>query len=614
MSKITSASDIRIEEYLNYPELRIPMFQREYVWGAEEIEDFWDDLNDNGVKFLGSIILKDESYNSNNKAGFLEVIDGQQRTISLLILLKTISRYLSVLAKARKTPEEENASAHAEDINRLVSKRDRRDLTKVLNYKLILPSDEDNEVLKSVLDGDYFKLKNNKGYRNFYLVQEKLNQVMELFLSKKNKQIEKIESLITLKNNILDIKIIEVLVPTDDDAYMIFETVNDRGADLGAAELLKNHLFAHSKKETQSSIQDEWMNIKKTLSDIGRGIDMTSFLRYYWIGKYNHLGKRKLFKGIKDKLKENSSLTPEKILFEMSNFRRTLEIIFTFGIDEWKSLFDESKKESDDYRRSQRRAYEWFSYKRNLNYFPKSIQYLPIYTGVISSLAKINFNERGFISLLRSVEKINFIYSYLLQNPTNKIDTMLSGIGRNILQSIELGEEEEIRRSVDKGTAEIELFLRNNISKEAVYTKIASLSWSKSADKSIIYFILINLEYLEGGYSRMLIQEDLTLEHVYPKSVEKKGIILDWPVLDFDYSKLGHGLGNLTLLPSSGPQANGSAGEDNFINKRDNFFLSSSYSVNRYFKDFDKWGSDEIESRLKYIQDKIWMYWGYSEN
>ncbi len=144
MSEITKASDITIEEYLGYPELRIPMFQRDYVWNTEEIEDFWSDLTEEGVRFLGSIILKDESYNRSNKTGYLEIIDGQQRTISLLLLLKTISRNLLILAKTRKTTEEENAAAQAEDINRLISKRDRFDLTKVLSYKLLLPSDSDN--------------------------------------------------------------------------------------------------------------------------------------------------------------------------------------------------------------------------------------------------------------------------------------------------------------------------------------------------------------------------------------------------------------------------------------------------------------------------------------
>ena len=70
----------------------------------------------------------------------------------------------------------------------------------------------------------------------------------------------------------MDIKIIEVLVPTDEDAYLIFEAVNDRGADLGAAELLKNYLFSKTAdKSLQINIHEEWQKIKKTLLEVNRG-------------------------------------------------------------------------------------------------------------------------------------------------------------------------------------------------------------------------------------------------------------------------------------------------------------------------------------------------------
>jgi hypothetical protein len=226
-------------------------------------------------------------------------------------------------------------------------------------------------------------------------------------------------------------------------------------------------------------------------------------------------------------------------------------------------------------------------------------------------LNKIKISERPFVDLLLSVEKINFLYSYLLQAPTNKIDKMLSSIGRDVLAKIETGDQNEIRKSVQSGTSTIKKFLKENIKRRDVDDAVAALNYNKSADKLIIYFILMNLEYVEGGYSRVLVQDDLTLEHIYPKSVEKKGKIKGWKALDFDYNKLGHGLGNLTLLPASGPQANGSAGEESFKVKRDEFLLPSTYSINRYFQDFTTWEGKEIKSRLKNIQNLVWNHWGY---
>lgn len=610
MSKITEAHDIRIEEFLNYPELKIPMFQRDYVWSAEEIEEFWSDLTEEGIEFLGSIILKDEEYSHNTRTGYLEIVDGQQRTISILLLLKTISRRLLILARARKSTYEINAEKQAEDINRLISRRDREDLTKILSYKLTLPNENDNKVFWDILDGNLSS--NQKLYRNFFAVQKKLESLFDSFLLDIKSNEKKINQLIKLKNSILDIKIIQVIVPTDEDAYMIFEAVNDRGADLGAAELLKNHLFAHI-KNNQNDIQEEWQKIKRTLSSINRrSIDLTGFLRYYWISKYDHLSKRTLFKGIKNRMSLKSTkdrVSPDIILSEISAYREALEKIFSYGLDEWRALFGTSNSDAD-IRQIERRAHEWFSYKKNLNYFPKSIQYLPIYTAIIGNLNKIAIPQRPFVDLLLSIERINFLYSYLLQEPTNKIDKMLSGIGRDILSKIESGKNDEIIKSVQKGTNIINKFIKDNVKKRDIDDAINSLNWNKPADKSIIYFILINLEYSLGGYSRLLVQDDLTLEHIYPKSVEKKGKIKGWPNLDFDYTKIGHGIGNITLLPSSGPQANGSAGEESYKIKKRDYLLPSSYSINRYFQKIDNWKGKNIKDRLKYIQNQVWKRWG----
>lgn len=614
MSKISTAKDIRIEDYLSYPELRIPMFQREYVWSPEEIEDFWDDFTEQGIQFLGSIILKDENYDHSKRTGWLEIVDGQQRTVSILLLLKTISRRLLLLARTRKEPYERNAESQAEEISRQVSKRDRNDLTKVLSYKLVLPSKDDDIALKEVLDGNFENV-NKKKYKSLFDVQSKFEELFDAYLKKFKSAKQKIDALISLKNSILDIKVIEVLVPTDEDAYMIFEAVNDRGADLGAAELLKNYLFAHTKKDDQVTIFNEWQEIRKTLSEINRhSIDLTGFLRYYWIGEYSHVSKKSLFKGIKKRLSDRVAthrITPEIILKEIKAFRITLVRIFLYDLADWQLLFNETRG-AQDKRQIQRRAYEWFTYKKNLDFFPKSIQYLPIYTALVGHLDKIQVSQDPFIDLLLAVEKINFLYSYLLQKQTNRIDRMLSTIGREILEKIHGEDQKAILSKVQSGTSQIRNLLKETVKREEVDNAIGKLSYNRSLDKSIIYFILMNLEYEVGGYSRLLLRDDLTLEHVYPKSIEKKGNLPHWPEISLnDYAELGHGLGNLTLLPATGPQANGSAGEEKFETKRDQFLLPSTFSINKYFNGIKIWNKGEIEKRLEYIKEQVWKRWGY---
>lgn len=595
MSKISKARDIRVEDYFKYPQLSIPLFQRGYVWEDEEIEEFWEDLILGDIQFLGSIILNDKKYNNVTKEGVLEIVDGQQRTISLLVLLAVVSRALTKFAGARKTSYQKNAEKQAEEINRLISERERDDLTKVLRYKLSLPSASDNDALEKILGGK------KSGVKNFDKTLEKTETLLNEHLSTKKGPEQKIKTLVQLKNHLLDIKVIEVLVENDEDAYVIFETVNARGADLGAAELIKNYLFQNL--PDKQSIQDEWERVRKALAAVNRrGLDMTGFFRYYWISKYKHLSKKALYRGIKDEVRKKR-LTPSKMLTEVGEFRKNLEKIYVESFDDWHSSFGTSGT-------VQPRSHEWFSYKKNLDYFPKSIQYLPIYAALIGNINSIDRNNKLFAELLLAVEKINFVYSYILQLPTNKIDKMLSGIGRNILDQIGKKDTNGIARAVRAGTNEINQLLKKNVTRELVDKFVAQLSWKRSADKSIIYFILISLEYFSNGYSMLLIKDNISLEHVFPKSAERKKKIKDWPELDFDFAELGHGIGNLTLLPVVGGQANSSAGEASFIKKRDSYFAPSPYTLNRYFNGLKKWNGRSIKRRLKIIQDDVWKRWG----
>ena len=66
---------------------QIPRYQRPYSWGEEQLEKLWDDLKDaienDPYYFLGSIITAKPQDASN----YIDVVDGQQRLTTLLILL-----------------------------------------------------------------------------------------------------------------------------------------------------------------------------------------------------------------------------------------------------------------------------------------------------------------------------------------------------------------------------------------------------------------------------------------------------------------------------------------------------------------------------------------------
>lgn len=75
-------------ELFNNRSFQIPLYQRSYDWGYEEINQLLEDIKKVKVEsnspdyYLGSLIVKE---NDNDKS--LEVIDGQQRLTTLWLIL-----------------------------------------------------------------------------------------------------------------------------------------------------------------------------------------------------------------------------------------------------------------------------------------------------------------------------------------------------------------------------------------------------------------------------------------------------------------------------------------------------------------------------------------------
>ncbi|WP_122638757.1 DUF262 domain-containing protein [Romboutsia sp. Marseille-P6047] len=129
----------------------IPMYQRSYSWGEDEISDFCEDLNDlytgNGKDyFFGALITMEDKYNQNNQ----QVIDGQQRITTFSILISQLYNLCEVLIDQM---EKSDKLKYKQNIKELRNKQG--DLGQCIKnenrYKVIL-SKVDNEYFEKVLD------------------------------------------------------------------------------------------------------------------------------------------------------------------------------------------------------------------------------------------------------------------------------------------------------------------------------------------------------------------------------------------------------------------------------------------------------------------------------
>ena len=268
--------------------LIIPQFQRHYAWDESQIMDFWNDVSSDTHNFLGPIILNIES----EKDGFFEVVDGQQRLITSTIfaaLLRNKFKELGDNAKANKVHE--NYIAFVDEDNNDKGYR----LTAGESSKLHLQNliQEFKIIDENQLFDDIHA---KRIFNNYKLLSDQLIK----FLTKNNPtQEEKISRLSHLRNNLNELEVIEIKINSDNQAYEIFERINNYGIDLTTSDLLKNHVLKNTIKEKDLSFK-KWVELEENILDTNT--DLKKFIRYYWLSKEKFVTEKQLYKEIKDKV------------------------------------------------------------------------------------------------------------------------------------------------------------------------------------------------------------------------------------------------------------------------------------------------------------------------
>lgn len=265
----------------------IPKYQREYTWGRKEISMLFNDIleNDNGY-FLGSIICVDQSIGGMQTDVHLQLIDGQQRLTSLSLLLLAIYSKLKTLKndflenqedKFRKLKEE--LVLYDEEISHYVPRLTLQIQAKnKVSYNYLLKEND-------LLDTDQERNKKGKIYNAFKIFLELIEEYIE---EKKkidiNLQIH--VELFKLLDKINSAVIVAIEVENNKDAYMLFESLNNRGIPLSAIDLIKNILLYNSEKDIEkepNATEESYNKWKNILNSLGEEYSVRErFFRQYY--------------------------------------------------------------------------------------------------------------------------------------------------------------------------------------------------------------------------------------------------------------------------------------------------------------------------------------------
>jgi hypothetical protein len=221
-----------VRELLEKAKYRIDYYQREYKWKKENISALLEDLEGKFLLsydevhsrtkvqeyphyFLGSIVI---SHKKNQNF----IIDGQQRLTSLTLLLI----YINHLQKG-------NQESDRVDVNNLIYSEKYGEKSFNIDEKERAPC------MRALFDGEDFLSDGQPvSIRN---IVARYNDISQLFPD-------------TLKNSVLpyftdwlidNVDMVEITAYSDDDAYAIFETMNDRGLSLTPTEMLKGYLLSN---------------------------------------------------------------------------------------------------------------------------------------------------------------------------------------------------------------------------------------------------------------------------------------------------------------------------------------------------------------------------------
>lgn len=288
----------------------IPRYQRNYVWNelnwSQLLKDirYCAEVTPEWSHFIGSMVFERKQ----KSGGLVDIIDGQQRIITLQIVIFAMIYCYERIKKSTDVAEMQKrcvtSIVYLQDLirNRTLGK----DVSiKVQNsYKEFV---ELNQTLMDLIEEELIKydMVINSEKKDPSVVIQAFRFFVKDFLRLD------IDNLELLTSQFLKTRVVAISSTQEEEVYNIFEILNARGVKLKQVELLKNYLFKYLKpRELLDTYKDKWANLEALLE----GIDLDDYYLHVfrcWFYK-RQLTKEQLFEVTKDQLREReTALIPQ---------------------------------------------------------------------------------------------------------------------------------------------------------------------------------------------------------------------------------------------------------------------------------------------------------------
>lgn len=544
-----------IQMFTGDAKFKIPVFQRDYSWKIDNWKEMWNDITggfkENNKHYLGSIVLV-------NNSNYKEVIDGQQRLTTLSIIIKAIHWHISELI-ARGIDVDLN-SIRLSKIGMLLFEQD-----------IYNPSNVTNKIKLNNINDDVFSnyiVKDNN--IDICTVESKSNQLLlncyKFFKQRiENECKSQIDDKLDVKK-LLDyfkyitenIIVVEIIASDYSNAYVIFETLNDRGLELTVTDLLKNYLFSKVIPDDHDYVNNVW---NKIVSKVGEK-NITKYIRHYWNCQNKKVTEKELFKVLKNYIEDGIDV--KDFLMRLSEVADIYSAISKPNSQIWNS------------------DVELVRYLNEIKLYNVDLCF-PVLLATQLFIGKIKLKRK----LFKLCSRISFRYIKICNGSAGDLENAYNKLCLRII-------EEKDSLDLNAVVSEMKEFI---VPKDEFIESFTNKIMKTTSNKRIIYEILRAVEKNYGGD----LSEGYSIEHILPESPTE-----EWEkCFGKETQNYIYRIGNYTLLEKD---KNSEIGNENY-NVKLPVYKNSKYVMTQNIANVTKWTVEEIEKRqrrMAIIVENVW--------
>lgn len=561
-----------IDECFNHCLYEVPGFQRPYSWNDEQLQEFWIDIVERESDFLGSVV----TWTTQNRRVFRStyaIIDGQQRLTTCAILFSVLRDMFYKLSedssdakfkeKSNKLGEKTQEYLVAEDkegnFHKIVSRPE----------EMFYPHIQQRDAVPS--SANWTASAQRIGCARKFFERK----VIDKLKNEKNPH-RRLDELKKIRYSLSKVQIIQIELNSEEDGFLVFETLNTRGMELRLADLVKNLIVKGGarQKVDRETIVSRWEGIVESVQgDSDRDDVVDRFIWQSWNSRREAVKMSELFKEISRYV----SNTKHKCLSLLTELEMDAEIYAKLGNEDIlvSPVSPKGKSRKDPFA---------------VPGFVDSVRALAIFdvsaaNSALLALARKykegKLNDKNLVRAAQSIESFHFQVT-ALKNSSSTGGTR-SRYNKFAAELAAAKKTDEISSIITSLSVKLRNSLPNSDTAQDIFGSLfyapkikLNNSQVKKARKVFISYVLTTIYVRDGAIPAGTDPKTWTIEHIRPQESASD-----------DANDLTYSIGNLTILTD---KLNSTIGNGNLAVKRKAILKS-----HRFDPELQKWLEGSVD-------------------